>query len=113
MDQFLLCRSLHLPSSAVSILHTLRVSLVSDDSKTFLFALFFFFSTRHVFSSPAQPAGLPEILKKSLHSCSVRGGEEVFIIGKNFLKGTKVIFQANIAGVVPRLAESVFLLRCI
>lgn len=48
---------------------------------------------------PAQPAGVPEILKKSLHSCSVRGGEEVFIIGKNFLKGTKVIFQENIAGV--------------
>lgn len=46
----------------------------------------------------AQPAGVPEILKKSLHSCSVKGGEEVFIIGKNFLKGTKVIFQENIAG---------------
>lgn len=41
---------------------------------------------------------MPEILKKSLHCCSVRGGEEVFIIGKNFLKGTKVIFQENIAG---------------
>lgn len=50
------------------------------------------------FHSVAQPAGVPEILKKSLHSCSVRGGEEVFIIGKNFLKGTKVIFQENIAG---------------
>uniref|UniRef100_A0A8C3A4T1 Nuclear factor of activated T-cells 5 n=1 Tax=Cyclopterus lumpus TaxID=8103 RepID=A0A8C3A4T1_CYCLU len=44
-----------------------------------------------------QPAGVPEILKKSLHSYSVRGGEEVFIIGKNFLKGTKVVFQENIA----------------
>ncbi|XP_071766115.2 nuclear factor of activated T-cells 5 isoform X2 [Centroberyx gerrardi] len=51
-------------------------------------------------SSPilcTQPAGVPEILKKSLHSCSVRGGEEVFIIGKNFLKDTKVIFQENIS----------------
>ncbi|XP_058256484.1 nuclear factor of activated T-cells 5 isoform X1 [Hemibagrus wyckioides] len=51
-------------------------------------------------SSPilcTQPAGIPEILRKSLHSCSVRGGEEVFIIGKNFLKGTKVIFQENIS----------------
>ncbi|XP_041650591.1 nuclear factor of activated T-cells 5-like isoform X2 [Cheilinus undulatus] len=51
-------------------------------------------------SSPilcTQPAGVPEILKKSLHSCTVSGGEEVFIIGKNFLKGTKVIFQENIA----------------
>nr|XP_057945200.1 nuclear factor of activated T-cells 5 isoform X2 [Doryrhamphus excisus] len=44
-----------------------------------------------------QPAGVPEILKKSLHSCSVRGGEEVFIIGKNFLKDAKVIFQENIS----------------
>ncbi|XP_041840606.1 nuclear factor of activated T-cells 5 isoform X2 [Melanotaenia boesemani] len=49
-------------------------------------------------SSPilcTQPAGAPEILKKSLHSCSVRGGEDVFIIGKNFLKDTKVIFHEN------------------
>ncbi|XP_029494988.1 nuclear factor of activated T-cells 5-like isoform X1 [Oncorhynchus nerka] len=51
-------------------------------------------------SSPilcTQPAGVPEILKKSLHSCSVKGGEEVFIIGKNFLKDTKVIFQENVS----------------
>ncbi|KAM9825706.1 nuclear factor of activated T-cells 5 isoform X1 [Syngnathus typhle] len=44
-----------------------------------------------------QPAGVPEILKKSLHSCSVRGGEELFIIGKNFLKDAKVVFQENVA----------------
>ncbi|XP_061101214.1 nuclear factor of activated T-cells 5-like [Conger conger] len=51
-------------------------------------------------SSPilcTQPAGVPEILKKSLHSCSVKGGEEVFLIGKNFLKGTKVLFQENVS----------------
>ncbi|KAG8562911.1 hypothetical protein GDO81_015865 [Engystomops pustulosus] len=51
-------------------------------------------------SSPilcTQPAGVPEILKKSLHSCSVKGEEEVFLIGKNFLKGAKVVFQENIA----------------
>jgi len=48
----------------------------------------------------AQPAGVPEILKKSLHSCSVKGGNEVFIIGKNFLKGTKVIFQGNASGIL-------------
>ncbi|XP_018113423.1 nuclear factor of activated T-cells 5 isoform X3 [Xenopus laevis] len=51
-------------------------------------------------SSPilcTQPAGVPEILKKSLHSCSVKGEEEVFLIGKNFLKGAKVMFQENIA----------------
>lgn len=54
--------------------------------------------TLQTLSSPilcTQPAGVPEILKKSLHTCSVTGGEEVFIIGKNFLKGTKVIFQEN------------------
>ncbi|CAH2323980.1 nuclear factor of activated T-cells 5 isoform X4 [Pelobates cultripes] len=51
-------------------------------------------------SSPilcTQPAGVPEILKKSLHSCSAKGEEEVFVIGKNFLKGAKVIFQENLA----------------
>ncbi|XP_050954918.1 nuclear factor of activated T-cells 5a isoform X1 [Labeo rohita] len=54
--------------------------------------------TLQALSSPilcTQPAGVPEILKKSLHSCTVAGGEEVFIIGKNFLKGTKVLFQEN------------------
>ncbi|XP_034443405.1 nuclear factor of activated T-cells 5a isoform X1 [Hippoglossus hippoglossus] len=68
-----------------------RVSIPQPDGSTL---------TLQVPSSPilcTQPAGVPEILKKSLHSCSVRGGEEVFIIGKNFLKGTKVIFQENIA----------------
>ncbi|KAA0724157.1 Nuclear factor of activated T-cells 5 [Triplophysa tibetana] len=58
------------------------------------------FLTLQTLSSPilcTQPAGIPEILKKSLQSCPVAGGEEVFIIGKNFLKGTKVIFQENSA----------------
>ncbi|KAJ7986102.1 hypothetical protein DPEC_G00347320 [Dallia pectoralis] len=60
-------------------------------------------------SSPilcTQPAGVPEILKKSLHSCSVRGGEEVFIIGKNFLKDTKVIFQENVSDETSWKAEA-------
>ncbi|KAJ8003073.1 hypothetical protein DPEC_G00165570 [Dallia pectoralis] len=60
-------------------------------------------------SSPilcTQPAGVPEILKKSLHSCSVRGGEELFIIGKNFLKGTKVIFLENPADDNSWMAEA-------
>ncbi|XP_075432595.1 nuclear factor of activated T-cells 5 isoform X2 [Ascaphus truei] len=51
-------------------------------------------------SSPilcTQPAGVPEILKKSLHSCSAKGEEEVFLIGKNFLKGATVVFQENIS----------------
>lgn len=39
-----------------------------------------------------QPPGVPEICKKSLDSCSVLGGKELFIIGKNFLKDTKVSF---------------------
>lgn len=55
----------------------------------------------------AQPAGLPEILKKSQHTGSVRGGEEVFIIGKNFLKDTKVIFQENVLGKKKRRKLSV------
>ncbi|XP_076011663.1 nuclear factor of activated T-cells 5 isoform X2 [Genypterus blacodes] len=60
-------------------------------------------------SSPilcTQPAGVPEILKKSLHSCSWRGGEEVFIIGKNFLKDTKVIFHENISDETSWKAEA-------
>lgn len=60
-------------------------------------------------SSPilcTQPAGLPEILKKSLHSCSVRGDEEVFIIGKNFLKDTKVIFHENVSDETSWKAEA-------
>lgn len=56
---------------------------------------------------------MPEILKKSLHSCSVRGGEEVFIIGKNFLKGTKVVFQENIAGAIASLVFSFVVTNCI
>lgn len=36
---------------------------------------------------------MPEICKKSLNSCPADGGLELFIIGKNFLKDTYVIFQ--------------------
>ncbi|KAG5681545.1 hypothetical protein PVAND_010966 [Polypedilum vanderplanki] len=39
-----------------------------------------------------QPPGTPEICKKSLDSCNALGGKELFIIGKNFLKDTKVTF---------------------
>lgn len=39
-----------------------------------------------------QPPGVPEICKKSLDTCSVVGGRELFLIGKNFLKDTKVTF---------------------
>uniref|UniRef100_T1ISA8 Nuclear factor of activated T-cells 5 n=1 Tax=Strigamia maritima TaxID=126957 RepID=T1ISA8_STRMM len=47
-------------------------------------------------SSPilcTQPPGVPEISKKSIKECSVTGGKELFIIGKNFLKDTKIIFE--------------------
>lgn len=40
-----------------------------------------------------QPPGIPEISKKSLSECSVKGEMELFIIGKNFLKDTKVLFK--------------------
>lgn len=40
-----------------------------------------------------QPLGTPEICKKSLSRCHVNGNEEIFIIGKNFLKDAKVIWK--------------------
>ena len=41
----------------------------------------------------AQPAGQPEICKQSLVEDTVKGGKELFIIGKNFTKGSKVMFR--------------------
>ncbi|KAJ6637782.1 Nuclear factor of activated T-cells 5, partial [Pseudolycoriella hygida] len=41
-----------------------------------------------------QPPGIPEVSIRSLNSCSVLGGENLFIFGKNFLKDTRVVFQA-------------------
>lgn len=40
-----------------------------------------------------QLPGVPEICKKSLTACPATGGLELFILGKNFLKDTKVVFQ--------------------
>ena len=37
--------------------------------------------------------GAPEISKKSICSSFTKGGEEMFIIGKNFMKGTVVVFE--------------------
>lgn len=48
-------------------------------------------NNQFVFS--AQPPGVPEICKKSLTSCPASGGLELFVLGKNFLKDTKVFFQ--------------------
>ena len=44
---------------------------------------------------PAQLPGLPEICKKSLSSCPASGDRELFIVGKNFMKGTRVIFSQS------------------
>lgn len=44
---------------------------------------------------------MPEICKKSLISSPATGGLELFIIGKNFLKDTRVIFQARRAVASP------------
>src|SRR6218665_1375227 len=41
----------------------------------------------------APPTGAPEISKKAINQCSDKGGEEMFIIGKNFMKGTVVYFE--------------------
>ncbi|XP_075212257.1 nuclear factor of activated T cells 3 isoform X2 [Lycorma delicatula] len=52
--------------------------------------------TLQVVSQPivcTQPPGVPEIGKKSLLGCPATGGLEIVILGKNFLKDTKVIFQ--------------------
>lgn len=43
----------------------------------------------------AQPPGVPEICKKSLVSCPASGGLELYILGKNFLKDTRVTFQVR------------------
>jgi len=41
-----------------------------------------------------QPLGVPEICRKSLSQCDMKGGQELFIIGKNFLKDAKVIWKS-------------------
>ena len=43
--------------------------------------------------SCTQLPGTPEITKMSLSSCSSTGGEELWMIGKNFLKDCVVVFQ--------------------
>ncbi len=43
--------------------------------------------------SCTQLPGTPEVLKMSLSTCSIEGGEELWMIGKNFLRDTCVIFQ--------------------
>lgn len=67
-----------------------RTQLTHDDGTV---------ETLQVCSNPiicTQPPGVPEICKKSLNSCPVDGGLELFIIGKNFLKDTHVVFQETL-----------------
>jgi len=45
-----------------------------------------------------QLPGTPEILKMSASSSGLKGGGELWIIGKNFLKDTKVVFSHSIVG---------------
>ncbi|XP_076271222.1 nuclear factor of activated T cells 3 isoform X2 [Rhynchophorus ferrugineus] len=64
-----------------------RTSITHDNGTT---------ETLQVCSQPivcTQPPGIPEICKKSLTSCPANGGLELFVLGKNFLKDTKVFFQ--------------------
>lgn len=51
-----------------------------------------------VFFQLAQPPGVPEICKKSLSTCPASGGLEMFILGKNFLKDTRVVFSEGDIG---------------
>ncbi|GLV42329.1 NFAT nuclear factor [Carabus blaptoides fortunei] len=72
-----------------------RTTITNDDGST---------ETLQVSSQPivcTQPPGIPEICKKSLTNCPVSGGMELFILGKNFLKDTKVIFQQHAVYDVP------------
>ena len=45
--------------------------------------------------SCTQLPGTPEITKMSLSTCSTSGGEELWMIGKNFLKDCVVVFQES------------------
>jgi nuclear factor of activated T-cells 5 len=42
-----------------------------------------------------QPLGSPEIYKISLRESDIKGGQELFLIGKNFHKDSKVIFESG------------------
>lgn len=55
----------------------------------------------------AQPPGIPEICKKSLTSCPATGGLELFVLGKNFLKDTRIFFQQVDEDRVVRWEQSV------
>ncbi|CAK1549590.1 unnamed protein product [Leptosia nina] len=45
-----------------------------------------------------QPPGVPEVCRKSLVSCPATGGLELYLLGKNFLKETRVVFRGHHEG---------------
>lgn len=47
-----------------------------------------------LFPNSAQPPGVPEICRKSLSGCPSTGGLDLFIIGKNYSKDTRVVFKS-------------------
>ena len=51
-----------------------------------------------ILDSGQQNLPSPEILKMSASTSDLKGGGELWIIGKNFLKDTKVVFCHSIAG---------------
>lgn len=60
----------------------------------------------YLFSYLAQPPGAPEICKKSLRAAPCDGGTpdtELFIIGKNFLKDTKVVLREVILNQLSKI----------
>lgn len=69
-----------------------RTTITNDDNTV---------ETVQVTSQPiicTQPPGVPEICKKSLTACPANGGLELFILGKNFLKDTRVSFSLGEPG---------------
>lgn len=56
--------------------------------------LFLYVSINLVYNAFSEQApGVPEIIRKSVNSCTVIEGPEMFIIGKHFQKDAKVLFE--------------------
>ena len=66
----------------------MRVSILSFIQITTMFKQLLLILT-------AQPPGAPEITKKCFSEVNPEGGQELFIIGKNFSKGSKAYFVEN------------------
>lgn len=81
------------------------LTLLSAVSKNKRWKIKFIYSKINL-QKTAQPPGVPEVCKKSLESSPVEGGLELFIIGKNFLKDTFVVFKESIDSTQASLASS-------